>query len=146
MSVKTNVRLQDSMQMTILQVTYEIICKNSVIFQFFRDDVRNFVKNLYFILIQICSSQLKYITQHVFFKLRKRFCLRSVDAAWSKVFFLRRVRCGIRLRPAGLRRDRVYRQITCMRHRSLNNFHKKWDNNEKKTNSSVRLHVAHGKQ
>ena len=43
---------------------------------------------------------------------------------------LRRVRCGIRLRPAGLRRDKVYRQITCMRHRSLNNFHKKWDNNE----------------
>ena len=42
---------------------------------------------------------------------------------------LRRVRCGIRLRPAGLRRDKVYRQITCMRHRSLNNFHKKWDNN-----------------
>ena len=42
----------------------------------------------------------------------------------SKVFFLRRVRCGIRLRPAGLRRDKVYRQITCMRHRSLNNFHK----------------------
>ena len=31
--------------------------------------------------------QLKYITQHVFFKLKKRFCLRSVDAAWSKVFF-----------------------------------------------------------
>ena len=44
-----------------------------------------------------------------FFKLKKRFCLRSVDAAWSKVFFLRRVRCGIRLRPAGLRRDKVYR-------------------------------------
>ena len=44
---------------------------------------------------------------------------------------LRRVRCGIRLRPAGLRRDKVYRQITCMRHRSLNNFHKKWDNNKK---------------
>ena len=64
-----------------------------------------------------------------FFKLKKRFCLRSVDAAWSNVFFLRRVRCGIRLRPAGLRRDKVYRQITCMRHRSLNNFHKKWDNN-----------------
>ena len=119
-----------------------------------------------------------------FFKLKKRFCLRLVDAAWSKVFFLRRVRlrsvdaawskvefcaeygcdrwmqrgarssfapstvaiggcsveqglffapgtvaiggcsveqgrvlrrvrCGIRLRPAGLRRDKVYRQITC---------------------------------
>ena len=43
-----------------------------------------------------------------FFKLKKRFCMRSVDAAWSKVFFLRRVRCGIRLRPAGLRRDKVY--------------------------------------
>ena len=42
---------------------------------------------------------------------------------------LRRVRCGIRLRPAGLRRDKVYREIPCMRHRSLNNFHKKWDNN-----------------
>ena len=48
------------------------------------DNVRNFVKNLYFILIQICFSQLKYITQ---FKLKKRFCLRSVDAAWSKVEF-----------------------------------------------------------
>ena len=59
-----------------------------------------------------------------FFKIKKRSCLRSVDAAWSKVFFLHRVRCGIRLRPAGLRRDKVYRQITCMRHRSLNNFHK----------------------
>ena len=51
------------------------------------DNVRNFVKNLYFILIQICFSQLKYITQHVFSKLKKRFCLRSVDAAWSKVEF-----------------------------------------------------------
>ena len=50
------------------------------------DNVRNFVKNLYFILIQICFSQLKYITQHVF-KLKKRFCLRSVDAAWSNVEF-----------------------------------------------------------
>ena len=45
------------------------------------------MKNLYFILIQICFSQLKYITQHVFSKLKKRFCLRSVDAAWSKVEF-----------------------------------------------------------
>ncbi len=51
------------------------------------DNVRNFVKNLYFILIQIYFSQLKYITQHVFFKLKKRFCLRSVDAAWSNVEF-----------------------------------------------------------
>ena len=34
------------------------------------DNVRNFVKNLYFILIQICFSQLKYITQHVFLSSR----------------------------------------------------------------------------
>ena len=47
--------------------------------------------------------------------------------------FLRRVRCGIRLRPAGMRRDKVYRKITCMRHRSLNNLHKKLDDNQKET-------------
>ena len=95
------------------------------------DNVRNFVKNLYFILIQICFSQLKYITQHVFFKLKKRFCLRSVDAAWSKVFFLRRVRCGsvplYTTKPAQAQGSR----LPAMRHRSLNNFHKKWDNNKK---------------
>ena len=56
------------------------------------DNVRNFVKNLYFILIQICFSQLKYITQHFF-------------QAQETV-------------------------LPAMRHRSLNNFHKKWDNND----------------
>ena len=88
------------------------------------------MKNLYFILIQICFSQLKYITQHVFFKLKKRFCLRSVDAAWSKVFFLSRVRCGsvplYTTKPAQAQGSR----LPAMRHRSLNNFHKKWDNNK----------------
>ena len=34
-----------------------------------------------------------------FFKLKERFCLRSVDAVWNKVFFLRRGRHWIRLRP-----------------------------------------------
>ena len=101
------------------------------------DNVRNFVKNLYFILIQICFSQLKYITQHVFFKLKKQFCLRSVDAAWSKVFFLRRVRCGsvplYTTKPAQAQGSR----LPAMRHRSLNNFHKKRDNNKKSGKQDV---------
>ena len=63
----------------------------------FFDNVRNFVKNLYFILIQICFSQLKYITQHVFFKFKKRFCLRSVDAAWNKVEFCAEYGAGVYL-------------------------------------------------
>ena len=50
---------------------------------------------------------------------------------------LRRVRCGIRLRPYGLRRDKVFREIPCMRHRRLNNFHKKWDNNQEKFNRNL---------
>ena len=43
-----------------------------------KDNVRNFVKNLYFILIQICFSQLKYITQHVFFEKSRSFHTSSV--------------------------------------------------------------------
>ncbi len=58
-------------------------------------------------------------------------CLRSVDAAWSKVFFLCRVRCGsvplYTTKPAQAQGSR----LPAMRHRSLNNFHKKWDNNKK---------------
>ena len=82
------------------------------------NNVRNFVKNLYFILIQICFSQAQETVLSA---------IGGCSVEQGRV--LRRVRCGIRLRPYGLRRDKVYRQITCMRHRSLNNFHKKWDNN-----------------
>ena len=46
------------------------------------------------------------------------------------------------VQTAGLRRDKVYRQITCMRHRSLNNFHKKWDNNH---HLSVTKQIKHNK-
>lgn len=55
--------------------------------------------------------------------------MRSVDVAGSKVFFWRRVRRGIRLRPVLLRRDMVYREIARC-HRSSNNFYKKWDSNQ----------------
>ncbi len=72
-------------------------CRHLPVTSLWMDNVRNFVKNLYFILIQICFSQLKYITQHVFFKLKKRFCLRSVDAAWSKVEFCAEYGVGVYL-------------------------------------------------
>ncbi len=72
-------------------------------------NVRNFVKILYFILIQICFSQLKYITQHVFFQAQETVLSAIGGCSVEQCRVLRRVRCGIRLRPAGLRRDKVYR-------------------------------------
>ena len=71
----------------------------------------------------------------MFFQAQKTVLSAIGGCSVEQGLFLRRVRCGIRLRPYGLRRDKVYRQITCMRHRSLNNFHKKWDNNNKNKKS-----------
>ena len=54
------------------------------------NNVRNFVKNLYFILIQICFSQ------------AQETVLSAIGGcSVEQCRVLRRVRCGIRLRPVG---------------------------------------------
>ena len=82
------------------------------------NNVRNFVKNLYFILIQICFSQ------------AQETVLSAIGGcSVEQCRVLRRVRCGsvplYTTKPAQAQGSR----LPAMRHRSLNNFHKKWDNN-----------------
>ena len=73
------------------------------------DNVRNFVKNLYFILIQKSFSQTEYITQHVFSSSKNgsvcnRWMLRGASS-----FFCAGYGVGSVFALTLLLRDRVYR-------------------------------------